>query len=465
MSRMRLAGVALALSLNLQATPTAQAAPTVQAAQTVQMDTVVVSLAEAERRALQSSPSLESALASLELSRAKRTQVGHARFLPEVKLRNVWGPAPKLRAEFTETGVLVSPDTLTGLGDLTWFTQVDLNLVQPLYTFGKLSASMDAVAAQVEVSRADLERTRSEIVMQVRQLYWGVVLSRELEGLSSGMNERVAEAEDRLKELYDEGSASQNDMFKFELFKYEVSSQSRALVAGRTKAVSALRALIGIPSGAAFRVESESLEALEVNLDSLPAYLAQALVARPEVSQLESGLTARRALVRGAEAASRPSLFLAGRYSLNRAPGRFDSRNPFVRNPTNFSRPSLLLGLEWNLNFRQTGDRARVERLEVARLEARARPLMLMVQQQVREAYLDVVRASEDVEAGRAALRASENLLRAELQTFDLGIGDIEDVINAFKSNVGMAVEQFRNIATLNSKLAELSQRVGRDIG
>ena len=66
---------------------------------------------------------------------------------------------------------------------------------------------------------------------------------------------------------------------------------------------------------------------------------------------------------------------------------------------------------------------------------------------------------------GRDALQASENLLRAELQTFDIGIGAVEDVISAFESNVSMAAEQFGNIATFNSKLAELSQRIGRDIG
>jgi outer membrane protein TolC len=435
------------------------------AAQGEQADTVVVSLADAERMALESSPLLASAFATVELSRAQQTQANHARILPELNLRNVWGPAPRARGEFTDTGVLISPDTLTGLGDLTWFTQVDLSLVQPLYTFGKIGSQLDAVRAQVDVTRADLERTRSEVLLQVRKLYWGVVLSGELAGVSASMSDRVQEAEERLQELYDEGSASQNDMFKFQMFKYEVSSRSREVEAGRIKVTEALRALIGVPQDVSFRVATESLHALETPLDSLSVYLDEASANRAELAQLEAGIQARRALVRAAEAEARPSLFLAGGFSVNKSPGRFDPRNPFVNNPTNFSRPKLLLGLNWNLNFRQTSDRARVERFQVAKLEAQARPLRLMVEQQVREAYLDAVRARADVAAGGAALRASENLLRAELQTFDIGIGDIEDVISAFKSNVGMAVEQFRNVATLNSKLAELSQRVGRDIG
>jgi outer membrane protein TolC len=430
-----------------------------------QVDTLVVGLQDAERIALEHSPLLESAIASVELARAQEDLASGARFLPELRLRNVWGPAPKARGEFTEFGVLVSPDTATtGFGDLTWFTQVDVNLVQPIYTFGKLGSRIEAARFQVDANRAELERTRADLLKQVRQLYWGIVLSNELVDVSSSVRERVDEAETRLMELYDEGEASQNDLFKFELFKYEVTSQSREVETGRTKAVAAMRALLGLGEDVVLEVATGSLEELDVEVGELADYLDAARGSRPEITRLEAGLNARRALVRGLEADRKPTLYAAGQFSLNRSPGRFDPSNPWVRNPTNFTRPAMLLGIDWNLNFWQSGDRTEVERFELARLEAQARPLRLMIDQQVREAYLELVRAEEDVEDGRSALRASENLLRAELQTFDLGIGNIDDVIDAFKSNVGMSVTQLRNLARYNTKLAELSQSVGRDL-
>jgi len=439
-------------------------APAGARAQASAADTVIVGLAEAEARALEQSPLLGPALASVEIARAQQSRAEHARFLPELKLRNVWGPIPRARGEFNEFGVLMSPDTMTGLDDLTWFTQVDLNFVQPLYTFGKLGATLDAARHQVEAVRADVQKTRAEVLLQVRQLYWGALLSEELLGVSRSVNDRVAEAEQRLQELYDEGDASQNDLFKFEIFKYQVRSQTREVESGRTKALAALKAMVGVPDSVPIRLADASLDALQVELDSLSAYVREALASRPELQQLEAGIAARRALVRAAEAASRPTLFLAGQLSINESPGRFDPRNPFVNNPTNFTRPGLVVGFDWNLNFRDNRDKAAVERFEAEKLEAQARPLRLMIEQQVREAYLDVERARIDVEEGRDALRASENLLRAELQTFDIGLGSIDDVIDAFQSNVTMAVEQLRNIAELNTKLAELSRRVGRDI-
>ena len=137
------------------------------------VDTVIVSLTDVERMVLSRSPLLAPAVAALDLSRAQVTRANRARFLPEFNLRNSWGFAPRLRGEFTEFGVLVSPDTMTGLSDLTWFTQVDLNIVQPLYTFGRIGSQIDAARFQVEASQAELSKTQAELVLQAREIYWG----------------------------------------------------------------------------------------------------------------------------------------------------------------------------------------------------------------------------------------------------------------------------------------------------
>lgn len=428
------------------------------------VDTVVVSLLDAETMALDNNPLLRPALADLDISKAQQSRASRARYLPDINLRNVWGPIPSQRGAFTDTGVLFSPDTSTGLSDLTWFTQVDLDIVQPLYTFGKIGSRIDAAGFQVDASEAEVRKTESELLLRVRQLYWGVVLTDELGSVVRSVTELVAEAEEKLQAQYDEGSATQTDMNKFQIFQYQIRSRSREVEAGSTKARSAFKAVLGIPDGVPFRVDATSLEPTDVTLDGLATYIDFAMTARPEMSQLQAGINARRALVRAAEADSKPSFFLAGQLKFNKSPGRFDPKNPFVRNQTNFLHPGIVFGINWNLNFFQNNDKARVERYEMVKLEAQEHPLRLMVQQQVQEAYLDAVRAREDVEDGRGALRASQNLLRAELQTFDIGLGGIEDVIDAFKTNVEMTIEQLQNIAELNTRVAELSQRVGRDI-
>ncbi len=291
------------------------------------VDTVVVSLPEAERLALENNPLLRPALAALDLSTAQETRARHSRYLPDINLRNVWGPIPSQRGEFTETGVLFSPDTSSGLSDLTWFTQVDLDIVQPLYTFGKIGSRIDAAGFQVDASEAEVKKTESELLLQVRQLYWGVVLTDELGSVVRSVNDLVAETEDQLQDLYDEGSATQTDMNKFQIFQYQVRSRSREVEAGRKKARSALKAVLGLPDGVRLRVESTSLEPTDVTLDALASYIDFALTARPEMSQLQAGINARRSLVSAAEADSRPS------FLVQQSPGSFRSKESIRLQP------------------------------------------------------------------------------------------------------------------------------------
>ncbi len=219
-----------------------------------------------------------------------------------------------------------------------------------------------------------------------------------------------------------------------------------------------------MPPGTFLQVESDGFDPADVTLDSLEVYLREARRNRPELRQLESGIAARRSLARAEQRDGWPTLFVAGGLRANFAPSRFDPRNPFWRNDTNYFRPGILMGVEWNLDFLGHRDEARVQRYEALKLEAQVDPLVALVEQEVREAYLRARRAQADVEEGEAALQATENWLRAELQTYDIGIGQINDLIDAFQANVQMETQQLQNIAEFNEAVAEINRRVGRDV-
>jgi len=428
------------------------------------VDTVVISLEDAERRALERHPLLEPASVEVELAEAQSHRARRARYLPEFNLRNVWGPIPRQRGEFTETGVLFSPDSAKGIKDLRWFTDVQLQLLQPIHTFGKAGNRIDAAEHGVEASRAGLETTRADVLLQVRELYWGLLLGLELQDVARDVLDRVDEAEATLEERYEQGDATQNDLFKFRIFRYEAYRRTREVEARTREAEAGLRAALGLDEGTTVRPADEALEPEEVTLDSLSAYMEAALESRPELARLRAGIAARRSLAAAEEADRWPNLFAGAEVRFNAAPSRFDPDNPFWDDQTNFGRAGVVVGFDWDLNFMHHGDQAEVSRLEARRLEAQRAPLEEQVRIQVREAWLTADRARQDVEQGEEALQASENWLRAELQTYDLGLGDIEDVIDAFRANAEMRTEQLRNVAELNTALAELSRRVGRDV-
>jgi outer membrane protein len=451
-----------ALRFGVAAVALVLSAPSAALAQSA--DTVTVSLAEAESRALAHNPLLAGAEARIEVNRAQESRAKKARFLPELNLRNSYGVIPKQRGAFTEYGVLVSPDTLLSVNDMSWFTQLDLRLVQPLWTFGKLGRRIEAAGYAVEASEAGLDRTKADVLLMVRQLYWGVVLAQELESAADDVLEKVEEADTTLDRQYEEGTATQNDMFKFQIFQYEVNRRYREVTAGLDQARAGLRAALGLGDGVTVRVATEALDTVSFALQGLPAYLEMARANRPELRELQAGISARRALMVAEQRDAWPTLFFAGSISGNLAPDRYDPRNPFWQNQTNYFRGGGVLGFEWNLNFSQHRADAAVQRTEMIQLESQSDALNAMMEQEVRQAWLKAGRAYTDVAEGRAALQASENWLRAELQTYDIGMSEIKDLIDAFRANAEMKVTQLKNIADFNVAVAELSRRVGLDL-
>jgi outer membrane protein TolC len=427
---------------------------------------LVLSLAQCEQLALGNSVQVQRATDNLELAQLRHAQASHARFLPELTLRNIWTAVPRARAAFTPTGVLTSPDTIAGFGDLRPFTEITLDALQPLWTFGRLRSLRDAAAFGVEAGEADVASKQATVLFQVRELYWGLVLGKELLDVADDAMAELAKAENRLREELDAGSdeVTQNDLFKLQVFKYEIGKRHREAVDKVTLGVAALRTALGLDDAVDLDVAAEELVPLSVTIDSLEPYVAMAFSNRPEIDQLQAVMSARSSLVRASKSEYFPQFFLAVQLKYNYAADRFDARNPFVYNPFNFFRKGFALGLSWNLNFVRTRDRVRIAKVEVAQLAHEDSALVAGIRLDVQKGYVELKQARENLRESEEALKVSDNWLRAESQTFDLGIGEVRDLIDAFRANSAMRVEHLQNIFELNTAVARLTKAVGRDL-
>lgn len=428
---------------------------------------LVLTLAECEKLAFKNNPSIHDAKLSLETSRAKLSQARGARFLPKFELRNIWGPIPRARAELRDNGgYVISPDTSTGLGDLGFFTELGVDILQPIYTFGKLGGLMEAAHHGVEADEAKIRTEVEAVRLKIRQIYWGLILAKELLGVVRSADTELTKAENRIEEQLDEGSdeVSQTDLYKVQLFRYEINKRIRQTQDRLTLGKSAMRVTIGLDSQVDFTIASEYLDPVEIRLDSLSVYFDMAAQRRPELARLRSGILAKRALVRMQKSDYYPQFFFGAQVKLNRAPNRDDPKNPFIYNPTNFFRPGFVVGANWKLNFWQTRSKVRVAEAEFLRLAQKEEQLSQGLRLEVEKSYLELVQAQQNMQDSRKAVKTSENWLRSTSMTFDIGIGEVKDLIDAFRANGAMQAEHLGNILKFNVAAAKLSNVTGRDL-
>lgn len=429
---------------------------------------LVLSLKECEELAFKNNQKIQDAQLSLKVSEAKRIQASHAKILPKFQVRNVWGPSPIAEGELDPTGgYVISEDVTTSIPeDLRYFTQVDLDLIQPIYTFGKLNGLSTAAEFGVEAGQAGLEKSKEDVRFEVRRLYWALLLGRELLAVIEDTRKEMNQAESKIQELLDEGAeeVSQIDLFKLQIAQYEVNKRNRETLDKIELTKSALRITLGLSENTDYDIETEYLDPLETDLDSLSVYTATALQNRPELAQLRAGVGARRALVGVSKSDYYPQFFLGGQIKYNFAKDRFDPKGHFIYNPTNFFRPGIVVGLNWNLNFVQTRDRIRLAQAEYTKLSQKEEPLISGIKLEVKKAYLEVTQAGTNFRESRKALRASDNWLRSESMAWDIGVGEVKDLIDAFKANGSMQAAHLENIFKYNVALAKLSKASGNDL-
>ncbi len=434
----------------------------------VQNNSLILDLKKCEELAWQNNLSIHDAELSLDISQAKLTQASHARFLPKFELRNIWGPSPPARLGELgpHGGFVVSPDTAVGFGDLRYFTQLDIDLVQPIFTFGKLSGAAAAARAGVEADEANLESEKENVRLQVRQLYWGLVLAKELLLVVEDADKELVKAENKIQEKLQEGSeeVSQVDLFKLQIFRYEINKRRREALDNVKITRSALKASLGLADDLEIQVASGYLDPLPTQVDSLSTYLEMALQNRPELRRLRAGIQARSALVTVSKSDYFPQFFLGGQIKFNYAKDRFDTNNPFLFNQTNYFRPGVVVGASLNLNFLQTRDKVRVAQAEFLQLSQKEKQLLEGIKLDVQKNYLELTQVEQNMLDSERALKATDNWLRSVTMTFDIGVGEVKELIDAFRANGAMQAEHLQNIFKYNVAIAKLSKSVGRDL-
>jgi len=416
-----------------------------------------LSLKECVSRALAHAPELGEAQADIELVGAKLDEAKGYRF-PQIDLLGLSGPVPRARGN--QVG---SPDTIGSTSAYGWFERGDLTLVQPIYSFGKISHSMAAARHGIEVEKSRKDQKRNEIAVKVKEYYYGVLLARDARELLNEVQDDLRRAHDKAKKLLDQDSSNveEADLYKLDSFSGEVAKLQAEAVKGETLALSALKARIGIPPEAALELGDARLLRVGEPIGELNAYLERAKVRRPEFRQVSEGLKAREELVAAARAAHYPDFFLGANLSAANASRRDRVDNPWVPDEFNHVWGGVALGLKWKLDFGITSAKVSQEQAQYDRLVSTRSYAEENIPLQIRKFYDEGVEAASSMEATRGGYENSKKWAVTALANFDFGIGPAKEIFDSLQQYAKMRWAYFQSIYNYNLALANLSCAAG----
>ncbi len=419
--------------------------------------TLRLTLDEAVRRAVLASEEIDAAEAGVQAARGRLVRARGGR-LPSVEATLTAGPSPRARGD-----QVMSPDDAYRWAITGVFGRAEVRVIQPLYTFGKITAGQAAARAGIDAARAEMLARAAETSQRTIQAYLGLLLSRDALGL-------VAEVENEVKKALERRRARGADeadigLLRLETFAAEAERGRVEAEAGVELAAAALAVLVEAPVGVGVEPAEESLARsapTEAPPRALETYLEDLERRRPEFAQLRAGIAGREAEAALAAAERRPTFFVAGFVDVAGATNRERIHNPFVIDPINHQYAGAVLGLRWTFDFGSSGkvSEARAEAIRLTAQQAAARRGLPL---EVRRAYIDLERALREADALERAFRTARRWTAAAAAAADLGVEDEEEVEDAFREYARHRADWFRALHNVRQAEANLRHAAGLD--
>lgn len=335
---------------------------------------------------------------------------------------------------------------------------IGVEIVQPIYAGGQIRASVKSARLQEEAARLDLQAVLNQVLLQVRERYYAVLLARS----------QIRVQEQNIELLQEELQSARNKLDAGAVSPFNVLRAEVALANGRTPLIRAknnyrialeeLARVLGFPPPAAG--QESTLDVVgELEYEEYTSRLsderAAAFAHRPELKRLALNRQARERDLRAARGSYQPALNAFAGYQFQNDPMSDDTWDE-----VHGWRAGL--ALKWNaFDGMQTRGRTlqAASALEQTRLAEEQAKLDIDVE--VRRAFSIFTEAQELVQATRKVVEQAEESVRLARSRFDVGAATQLDVLQTQTALTEARDNEVQALHDYNIALARLRKAAG----
>ncbi len=377
---------------------------------------------------------------------------------PRIDLESYAGLVNDARGDAT-----YSPDEVNDYSHMGPFYKVDIRAVQPLFTFGKFTAAMNASRHRVQVKEEMDRRVKDRLACDVAKAYWAVLASREAVALGEKVESLYEQLLKKAREYLARGESGVDDSHLLEIkaLHFGIQSAYFASINRRDMSMVFLRHLINLDPETTISIGNRKIPSPAINTQQLSNLLERAMKIHPDLKAVNAGLQALDQKATLAYRKAFPDLFVAAGGGIGRAPGRDRQTNPFIVDTYNYDKIGAVLGVKWDLNFFDKRVEYQKARIEYQKLLQKKRLAGMRIDADIRECFARAQKYHRLISAARSSLKAAKSWVRLENDNFQLAIGDAKRLVDAYKAYYQLAGEQIENRYNYVAALAELARAAG----
>ncbi|MCX5828564.1 MAG: TolC family protein [Deltaproteobacteria bacterium] len=328
-----------------------------------------------------------------------------------------------------------------------------------LYAGGRITSEADAVGKLSEAEKKKFIRTRDELIYSVTGVYFSVLGQQKIIASLEFSRQALEEQRKRVSQLFDAQRVAKVDLLRTEVRIVDLNQniiKEENVLAVQKRLLFSLMGYEAVPENVRLDDQAEKPAAGTFDKGML---IEGALKNRPDYQAAKDRLDAQTLRVAVARAGHLPSINLVGTYGVRNAPDPSD-----VGKGTSQTEDVGSIGVIMSVPLFEGGRVSAKVSEEMAILAAardRLRKLDLQIRQEAESALLDVLSARERFKATEKSIEQAKESLRIESLKYDLGRGNITDVLDAQSALLQAETNNCRSCIDYHISTARLKLATG----
>lgn len=377
---------------------------------------------------------------------------------------------PKLLGTGTAAPVYkVTGDTTQSQNDIhTWgpWLQASVTLLQPIYTWGRLSHFREAAKRNSAVQKADIDSDLNQLDFEIKEIYYGAILTEQLFSFLDDGRKDLLEVQKKLDE--DQQSKRpripRRDVYRFRVFSAEAEFRWNEAQKLRDLARHALAFKLGLDPEEEVQPRESTLTAISSDPETEPELTRLMSQSRPEFIMLDQGIQAKHALLSAEKANKMPMIFVGGMLTFAYSNVRTPQSSSFAFDPYNRSSGGIGIGFQWNFDFKTTLANEGAISAEITELERKQNYARVGFRMELKKCLADIKEARARYEASKTAFDVGRRWLVSESMNYSLGLTEIKDLIDAYLARAKTAKDFWEAAFRVNMAWASLTKTVGIEL-
>ena len=383
-----------------------------------------------------------------------RVDEADAARLPRVKATAFGTISPEIKC--IDAGCTMTEPKNFALKFSGLFGSAQIDVTQPIYTFGKIDHARGAARAGLDAQRALADETAGDLAVDAARAYWGVKTARELGGMLDDGIEEIGKALTGLEDSGDKKGKpgiSIQDRQRVAVLLAEAKVQRAEAMQGELEALAGLRALTGVIDA---DLDDAPLAAIERKMP------ARALAdRRPQAVAAKTGALAADELADMTVSGYFPDLALVASGVIASAQGAQDPPGAYANDPYNRSGAGLVVAMQWTIEPWNVATRVARARAEAHKAHAQSELAALGARYDADNALTEATVAGNKVAAASEGEKAARTWLASVLQAEAIGTAESKDLADAYIAWFQMRARWAQAVFAWNVAVVRLDRAAG----